>query len=79
MHRTTEGGTMKGLASVLGILILGGWAALAGPLELSFGAGLGAVSFTSFTREIGPAAGVLDAENRRYPQHAFPCRGALLG
>ncbi len=57
---------MKGLASVLGILILSGWAALAGPLELSFGAGLGAVSFTSFNGIIESWNGVLDELNEYF-------------
>ncbi len=35
---------MKGLASVLGIILLGGCAALAGPLELSIGGGPSAIS-----------------------------------
>jgi hypothetical protein len=47
-HRTTEGGTMKGLASVLGVILLSGCAALAGPLEISIGGGVSAVSLDAF-------------------------------
>ena len=39
---------MKGLASVLGIVLLGGCAALAGPLELSIGGGPSAISLDAF-------------------------------
>ncbi|MDD4903417.1 MAG: hypothetical protein PHX77_02825 [Candidatus Bipolaricaulis sp.] len=54
---------MKGLASILGILVLSGGVTLAGPLELSFGGGLGAVSLTSFNGIIDSWNGVLDELN----------------
>ncbi len=39
---------MKGLASVLGVILLSGCAALAGPLEVSIGGGVSAVSLDAY-------------------------------
>lgn len=60
---------MKGLASVLLVLVLWGIAATAGPLELGFGAGPSFTSLDSFNESIGVFNALIDLLNETFGVH----------
>ncbi len=64
-----EGETMKGLASVLFIVVLSGLAVTAEPLELGFGAGPSFTSLDSFNETIGVFNALIEELNETMDVH----------
>jgi hypothetical protein len=60
---------MKGLASVLLVLVLLGMAVIAGPLELGFGVGPSFTSLDSFNESIGVFNALIDHLNETFAVH----------
>ncbi|MFC2096029.1 hypothetical protein ACFLSW_06315, partial [Candidatus Bipolaricaulota bacterium] len=60
---------MKGLASVVFVIVIGGMAAIAGPLELGLGAGPSFTSLDSFNESIGVLNALIDHLNETFDIH----------